>query len=636
MKHRFLPFIREHFLFTGILVLAIILRCYDLFSIPYTHDELSALVRTQYENFHDLINLGVKHLDTHPALVQVFLYYWTKIFGYSEWIVKLPFIFCGVASVYWVYKIGIRWSTKSAALIIASILACSEYTIMYSQMIRPYSSGLFFSLFLVYHWSELVFYKNYHLKHQLYFVIATSLCAYNHHFSLLTSALICISGLLFLEKKFIWRYLVLCSISVILYLPHLSIFLHQLARGGVGEWLGKPEPHFIIDYLYYILHFSKMISGLLLGFFIFGRFFGKKMKLNRPALYFSGGIFFSLYSIAYFYSISGSAVLQFSVLIFVFPFLLLFIFGWIKEQSNWSNIIIVSVLCTSLSITLIFHRKYYSVFYVSTFKQLIVDANQARKEQENTLTIIVSDEPKNRFYELHQDLLIPKSYIFVNPQDFFERDLENLLLKNAHCTRICFATNSGTPPNFRAIILDKYAQIIWQRNYYGASTLLVEKGESTEKPIASLPKNADLFNGYNPKKWTKAGYQFEQNEEWGPGFSKPVSELIKNRSDIIDVVVKLKLSDLSQNPLLVLNVQAGDSIIRFSASETLQKLVNTSDSTVTLIQSIKFIDLNDQKFDHPILNTFLWNRDKKPVIIRSFKVIHRKGNPLTYALNQDF
>ncbi len=39
----------------------------------------------------ELIEGGVK-VDGHPAGIHVFLYYWTKLFGTNEWIVKLPFI----------------------------------------------------------------------------------------------------------------------------------------------------------------------------------------------------------------------------------------------------------------------------------------------------------------------------------------------------------------------------------------------------------------------------------------------------------------------------------------------------------------------------------------------------------------
>ncbi|MDR0803454.1 hypothetical protein [Fluviicola sp.] len=629
--------LKQNFLLVLILVIATVLRLYHWTEIPYMHDELSALLRTEFDNFSDLINLGVKYRDTHPALIQVFLYYWTGIFGYSAWIVKLPFILSGIGSVYLAYRLGLRLSSKTTGLIIASIIACSEYTLMFSQIIRPYSSGLFFTLLLVYHWSELVFYKNYRLKHQFYFVLATILCAYNHHFSLFASGLTGFAGLFFIERKFLWKYLLLCAIVVLAYLPHLHIFLKQLGDGGVGAWLGKPEPDFLLQFLFYVCHFSLVLVIFLVIIWCFGRISGHKTPRQRLPLYFSGGLFFTVYFTAYFYSIYSSSVLQYSVLIFVFPFLLLFIFGWIKEQSSVVNTILVACICIGFTSTLIFGRKYYSIFYVPIFKQLIVDAHDAVNEEPKTLTILYTDEPKTRFYERYQGLIIPKSWLFINEPTFTEKELTALLNeKSGQYERIYLGAICQIPPNFRAIILSCYSHILWQRNYFSASSLLVSKGIPSEKPIADLVKTPKLFNGYDPSKWYNQAYHFRQNEEWGPGFSKPLSELIRKPSDVIDVIVKLKLSDFEHNPLLIIAAQSNDSIIQFKGTEAKFNLLNRSDSTVTLIQSMRFIDLKYKHFDKPFLSTYIWNRDQKPLQILSFRVIYRTDNPVVYALNEDF
>ena len=58
-----------------ILIVASALRIYNIFSIPFSHDEFSALSRLNFNSFSELIAKGVK-IDGHPALVQVFLYYW--------------------------------------------------------------------------------------------------------------------------------------------------------------------------------------------------------------------------------------------------------------------------------------------------------------------------------------------------------------------------------------------------------------------------------------------------------------------------------------------------------------------------------------------------------------------------------
>ena len=96
----------------GILLVAAVLRLWRLGQVPFMHDEFSALFRLKFDNFHDLIQYGVKEGDSHPAGVQVFLYYWTKLVGWNELWVKLPFALMGIASVYLIYLIGRQWFNR--------------------------------------------------------------------------------------------------------------------------------------------------------------------------------------------------------------------------------------------------------------------------------------------------------------------------------------------------------------------------------------------------------------------------------------------------------------------------------------------------------------------------------------------
>ena len=86
------PILYEYLLLLFIVLVGSILRFWDYGNIPFMHDELSALSRLQFNNFNDLIREGVMLGDTHPAGVQVFLYYWTALVGTSEIMVKLPLL----------------------------------------------------------------------------------------------------------------------------------------------------------------------------------------------------------------------------------------------------------------------------------------------------------------------------------------------------------------------------------------------------------------------------------------------------------------------------------------------------------------------------------------------------------------
>ena len=142
----------ENILLAGIILVAIILRFYLFDQWSLSNDELSALSRLQYESLNQCIRDGVKFNDFHPAGVEVFLWYWTGLFGSDVWVVRLPFVIMGICSVIMVYVLGKQWFNKNVALLSAASLAILEYPILFSQLARPYSPGLLFVLLYTYFW----------------------------------------------------------------------------------------------------------------------------------------------------------------------------------------------------------------------------------------------------------------------------------------------------------------------------------------------------------------------------------------------------------------------------------------------------------------------------------------------------
>jgi len=63
-------FSNKHILFF-ILLIAFILGFYNFNHIPFVHDEFSAIFRTYFHSFSELIQKGVID-DTHPVGIQIF------------------------------------------------------------------------------------------------------------------------------------------------------------------------------------------------------------------------------------------------------------------------------------------------------------------------------------------------------------------------------------------------------------------------------------------------------------------------------------------------------------------------------------------------------------------------------------
>ena len=104
-KSRLSFFTTEYVLLFVILSVAAILRFTLYADFSYSNDELSALMRLRYDTFSELVSKGF-YVDGHPGGIQVFLWFWVRLFGESEAAARLPFVLAGILSVYLVYRIG--------------------------------------------------------------------------------------------------------------------------------------------------------------------------------------------------------------------------------------------------------------------------------------------------------------------------------------------------------------------------------------------------------------------------------------------------------------------------------------------------------------------------------------------------
>ena len=342
-------------------LLASALRLYHLNEVPFTYDELSALSRTHYDSFSELINKGVAG-DGHPAGVQVFLYYWARLVGYEEWLVKLPFIFAGICCVPLIYNIGRKWFGRDAGIVAAALMACLQYPVMYSQIARPYVSGLFLILLLVTIWNRLIVRV---IPRNLFaYALVLALCAYNHYFSLMTAAVIAATGLFIVKPKDRLLYALSLSLAVLLFLPHLQLFLGQLRLKGLS-WISVPTREFIPNYLYYLCNFSIYALIALSLLLLQGVYLMVKRQKHFEFKYrLIALVWFAVPLVTgYLYSKFRAPVLQYSVLIFSFPFLVLFIASFVKFPRSYLRELQVSGLLIVLVFSLSGERHYYTRFY---------------------------------------------------------------------------------------------------------------------------------------------------------------------------------------------------------------------------------------------------------------------------------
>ncbi|MDP4265955.1 MAG: glycosyltransferase family 39 protein [Bacteroidota bacterium] len=645
-KGKSLNFVKnnDNYLLLIIIITAIILRLINPFNIPYTYDEFSALCRTNFRSFSELIEKGVK-IDGHPAGVQVFIYYWTKIFGYSELVVKIPFIIAGIISVYLVYYIGKKWFNGTVGLISSSYIATIQYTVMYSQIARPYISGLFFSLMMVVFWNEVVFggERKKYLKAFLY-VIFSSLCCYNHYFSLLFAAIVWITGLFFITRERILLYIV-SGLSIFLcFIPHLKIFFYQLSVGGVGTWLGKPHNEFLIQYLKFIFHFSPYVYVLTMGIIILSLVNKDNLKGKKKFILISLSWFLIPLITGFIYSRYVNPVLQFSVLIFSFSYLFFIFSGYIKDLSYGFKTLIVFLILIVNIMTLVYERKYYDLFYNTSYKEILYDHNKISRDFKNkSISVLNIDKYISDYYV--NKLKLDSNYI---PLSRFGSKLKfiEFLSKQEKNKYLFFgeADSYGSYPELVPIILDYYPSIMQQKNYTGSTSYLFSKSYNRGKDIDSIFSYMD-FEKEN-RYWSgidknyledtnvfkgKYSYYMSSLLEWGPTFTNDLNKLCTRRNDYIDISVNIKSNDNIKDILLVSSMESNKKIIDWR-TETLETYISprSRNKWVKVYLSVKLSDIY-LNYPNIKIKIFVWNRGKHNILIDDFIVKVRKGNPIIYG-----
>jgi uncharacterized membrane protein len=613
-----------------ILIVATILRTYDLFNIPFTHDEFSALFRLQFDNFSELIANGVR-VDGHPAGIHVFLYYWTAIFGRAEWVVKLPFILFGIASIWFVFKIGKLWKNDTVGLIAASFMAVSQFTVMYSLIARPYISGLFFSLLMVFFWSKLVLHPNKQFYQNLIgFILGASLCTYNHHFSMLFAVLVGLSGLFLINRKFLLRYILAGLVVFILYLPHLEILLYQIGIGGVEGWLGKPSNDFLWRFIQFMFNYSWWFLSLTLILIVYGFWKGRGKVEVKTYLIF-GAFFLIPFFVGFFYSKYVNSVLQFSVLIFSAPYLYFLLFGHLKLQNLRKNVLIVLSILIFGIMSLVFERQHFKLFYENYYRYSLLDYHEFVPEEENMPIVINAREDIVNYYLGQQQFKKDFSwYSDFQSKDEFIKFLEKNTKKSDF---FYLSLDVASDPSIVPLVQNFYPNIVELEDYFNGTNYLFSKNE-VSIPIENRQLISEIdFLGKTTKRWSEFpsalvdenGLRFSEDIEWGPSFESDLKSLLKSNNDFIDVVVNINGNDIIEDVMLVMEIINEKGKNHWSGF-SMSKLKDNS----MVFGSLKLADIKTSLEGK--LKIYVWNKGKESFSVESIEIYRRKGNPFIYGL----
>lgn len=632
-------------IFMLIILTGLVLRCWHVLEIPFTFDELSAMSRTQFNSFSDVIRVGVVEKDSHPAGVQVFLYYWVMSFGEREVIVKLPFILFGLISIYLVYKIGKLWFGDTAGILSAALMSSLQLFVMYSQIARPYVSGLFFTLAATLLWSK-YFFNAPKKKYLFGFVIFSALSAYNHYFSLLFVAVMGISGLFIIKRKNLLAYLLSGVAILILFIPHLPIILSQAEKGSIGGWLGTPGPYFLLDFVYWLFHESYLVISIFILLLLIGRSVFKENEVSRINISGKRWLLFLWLLPAplfgYIYSYVKEPILQYSLLIFTTPYLFLFVFSFVGEWKKQYLTIAVILILASNTITLIFNKDYYRHFYRQPFDQMVKNAIHIEKENEKGVFIINDYIPYySEYYFRKYKKHLP--YYTTRNKEVSVSGFKKMLSE----IKQDIVITSGLADEYFQLILEEFPN--WEAYETGFT---YEQYVFSKQPISGRqPMNRQTlseltFNNNTEGAWAYnnknvvfdsilENYQYlmQPDELYGPMLEWPLDSISGDIYFIVDAELEIVSQSTDLNAVLVSEIKRKNALLHWQGAdfsdfqvkkEKLQKVFLTMDIQKSLS--------NRNKIDNQTLRFYIWNRGQQEFKLNKISIYVRPGNPGRYRL----
>lgn len=607
-----------------ILLVGALLRFYQYTGFSLCNDELSALSRAQFDTFKDLINLGVKTNDMHPAGVQAFIYYWIKIAGDSAAGLRFPFIVSGILAILFSYLLASKWFNKTAGLFVAASIAFLQFPILYSQIARPYSFGLLFTLISVWFWTRLLFdsnKKNY--WNMAGYALSTSLITYTHHYAFLFAIIVGLTGLFFLNKENVKPYFLSVLIITLLYVPHIPVFLYQFGIGGVGGWLGKPKGDWLEKFIQYGFNDSPTVLYTFCGVFILTLLMGFRKGLSKFQLI-AAAWFLLPYFIGYYYSIHRNPILQYSILLFSFPFLLLFAFSFVKQEFNHFNKITLGIFSLILVYSTVIEKDYYHQQHFTEFKALakkIIYWTDNYTDKDITKTLNLNHPFYINYYLKKLNRPIPVlTKRYAEPGGF---DSLRTIVDQTQTTYFIYGWSSVYNfPEAEDYIRTKYGIVVSRDTFLNSGITLYKKGEppvlfkvNNDFEKVHQWENDSLLRSKDVSHSGKYSSKYSELTEFGPTYKLASQKMVSPHAKI-KASVWVYTEDLTMNAHLVVDIQRKGVPSLWRSAEVKNFIKEKKHWTKMTIICAAPISQNNE--GQAVI--YVWNPDKKTFFIDDFEI----------------
>jgi mannosyltransferase len=349
-----------------------ILRFYNLDFQSLWYDELHSIIPTAPDA---AIASIIEYCKTdQPPAFFIYLHFFFKVFGYSEYAGRAACAVIGILSIPAVYFLAKECNNSNTGLAAALFLAVNYFSIYYSQELRFYSFAFLFStlsfLFMIRSWKY-----NLILDFILYSA-CTSILLYTHYFGMVIFASQVIIFIYLIIRyrpriRFIVLGFIFGIVTAIFFAAWLPVILNDLTIGSF--WIQKPKPIFFLEY-YYGYFGKDIVVSTLFAFFLF--LFFRNFKTNEAGKH-SKVINFILTAafilsilIPLLRSIVSVPILHIRYTIVSLPLLITMVAVGSEHIGSFkARYIMISIVVLSSIFNLFFLKKYYSKLTKQQFRE---------------------------------------------------------------------------------------------------------------------------------------------------------------------------------------------------------------------------------------------------------------------------
>lgn len=243
-----IQFLNNHlhkFIIIFLLLLISFIYIHKIDFISLNCDEIFTINIVNLSNLYDVIHEGNIE-DTHPPLYHFLLFFFVKVFGVTEFSIRLFSAFCGILSVYFIFVLSRKMFSVNEGIISSLLLAFNTYVLYTNQTARDYALFLLLSIltfiFLVNIMKNIDKQNPMFDKDVLLYILFSTLNLYTHYFALFLLANQLLLLLIVYGKRSIKYLLFITFVTFSLFAPWIQF----IVRRGVGtfdmnylQWLKK-------------------------------------------------------------------------------------------------------------------------------------------------------------------------------------------------------------------------------------------------------------------------------------------------------------------------------------------------------------------------------------------------------------